>query len=101
MKLRKAKGVGDVVHYFFWCPGCDSAHRFDVPRWSFNGDMESPTFAPSLLYREINGGPTQCHLFLRKGKLQFLNDCPHDLAGRTVDIPQWPDERVHIHAVDD
>lgn len=42
------------VNYLVWCPGCKSAHRFttqnpDGPTWDFDGNMERPTFSPSLL----------------------------------------------------
>lgn len=75
--------------YLFFCPGCDTYHRFDVrtdggrPNWSFNGDMQKPTFAPSLLYPDL-----RCHLCLTDGRIQFLSDCTHELAGQTVDVPE-------------
>jgi hypothetical protein len=31
-----------------------------------------------------------CHSFVTDGRIQFLNDCTHPLAGQTVDIPEWP-----------
>ncbi len=37
-----------------------------------------------------------CHSFVGSsdgstpGKIQFLNDCTHALAGKTVDLPAWP-----------
>jgi hypothetical protein len=82
--------------FWFWCPGCDGAHKIDVypdgnsgsnPGWSFDGNYETPTFSPSLLCR----GQRTCHSFVQAGKIQFLNDCQHALAGQTVDLPQIPD----------
>lgn len=41
-----------------WCPGCDSLHPFTIESngklnrgttWSWDGDLERPTFSPSLL----------------------------------------------------
>ena len=58
-------------HFWFWCPGCEEAHQFEVPRWGFNGDFERPSFSPSLLLRRPG---LHCHLFLREGQLQFLGD---------------------------
>ncbi|MCP8600812.1 anaerobic dehydrogenase, partial [Acinetobacter baumannii] len=29
---------------------------------------------------------SRCHLFLTDGKIQFLSDCHHELAGLTVDM---------------
>ena len=76
--------------YFFKCPGCEYLHPFNVnpskPQcWNFNGDAEKPTFSPSLL---VNGThpESRCHLFLIEGKIRFLSDCHHHLAGQTVDM---------------
>jgi Family of unknown function (DUF6527) len=53
-------------------------------RWLFNGDMQSPTFSPSV---HIVG---KCHSFVSAGKIQFLSDCSHELAGRTVELEPFP-----------
>jgi len=73
----------------FWCPGCERAHAFDQ-RWTFNGDYEKPTFAPSLLCTAPYYGdmePYVCHSFVTDGRIQFLNDCTHKLIGQTVELP--------------
>jgi hypothetical protein len=31
-----------------------------------------------------------CHSFVVDGRIQFLGDCTHHLAGQTVDLPPWP-----------
>lgn len=31
-----------------------------------------------------------CHSFVTDGRIQFLGDCTHDLAGKTVDLPLVP-----------
>ena len=31
-----------------------------------------------------------CHSFVTDGRIQFLGDCTHKLAGQTVNIPEWP-----------
>lgn len=56
--------------------------------WSFNGDVNNPTFSPSLLvFKDL---PEQrCHSFVTDGKIQFLSDCFHDLAGQTVELPEY------------
>lgn len=69
-----------------WCPGCDCAHGMNT-RWSFDGNMERPTFSPSVLAR--TGGKV-CHSFIRDGRIQFLADSTHALAGQTVELPAWP-----------
>lgn len=105
----------------FYCPGCRHAHGIKTgagpgPRWGWNGNVEKPTFTPSVLVRGILEdmdeatqaaydalGPEQlrgalhdprfrsvCHSFVVDGRMQFLGDCTHALAGTTVDIPPWP-----------
>lgn len=82
---------------WFLCPGCDEPHRFTIGRadgWTFNGNYEFPTFTPSLLMRSTHGPertPKVCHLFMTDGKIRFLGDCTHELAGQTVDIPEPPE----------
>jgi hypothetical protein len=108
-KLRRAE-AGIVL---FWCPGCDSAHQIRVDpafgsAWGFNGDGNAPTFTPSVLVRsghfiepqgkhcDRSGDPEWpcncvcCHSFVTEGRIQFLTDCTHELAGQTVDLPDWP-----------
>ena len=102
---------------YFKCPGCGHIHgvafeRQDgKPVWTYNGDPNRPTFSPSLL---VTGGcrvdpkwhekepedpcdlqgPEKfrmcftCHSFVRDGRIEFLSDCTHDLAGQTVDLPE-------------
>ena len=63
------------------------------PTWSFNGDMERPTFVPSVL-QQYDYGPDDnrkhfvCHSFVRDGRIQYLDDCTHAMAGQTVDLPE-------------
>lgn len=102
----------------FHCPGCEAAHTVTTgvgpgPRWGFNGDHDRPTFTPSILVRQghyIESHKGQCycdwpdkdefpdlkcgicHSFVTDGRIQFLGDCTHALAGQTVDLPAWPDD---------
>jgi len=80
--------VNGQRHLWFECPGCEDCHAFMVPRWTWNGSMDAPTFMPSLL---CNGSDpkSRCHSFVTDGKIQFLSDCHHNLAGQTVQIPEW------------
>jgi hypothetical protein len=49
--------TGDRVDTVWtWCPGCDSLHPFRIrtvdgalPTWEWDGNLEAPTFSPSLL----------------------------------------------------
>ena len=76
--------------YYMHCPGCGFGHQIRSkefegkgPKWDFNGDMDNPTFSPSL---RVQGGSSNrmCHSFIRNGHWQFLSDCTHHLAGKTV-----------------
>ncbi|WP_269494193.1 DUF6527 family protein [Acinetobacter baumannii] len=80
--------------YFIECPGCKCWHALHVGpqhkiRWNFDGNLEKPTFSPSLM---VNAGErSQCHSFISNGQIQFLADCHHSLAGQTVDLPEVKD----------
>lgn len=108
--LSKILRNADGGLLLFWCPGCDCAHGPAVgegpgPRWGWNGDVDKPTFTPSILVQYdhyvppfIPGQPAPenqtkvhdvCHSFVTAGRIQFLSDCTHGLAGQTVDIPPW------------
>lgn len=69
--------------WVFWCPGCAEPHVFDK-RWTFDGNMEKPTFTPSLLVHHVPGAQPLCHSFVTGGVIQYLGDCEHALAGKTV-----------------
>ncbi len=75
-------------NYVFHCPGCGYGHPFDVPRWTWNGSFDKPTFQPSLLCNRDHPA-SRCHSFVTDGRIQFLDDCWHLLAGKTVDLPDW------------
>ena len=108
-KLRGLQG-GRVG---FMCPGCSTMHQVRVegegrPRWDWNGNADAPTFSPSINVTTghfvpgqerggwcvLSGGADpcdceRCHSFVRDGRIQFLGDCTHALAGQTVDLPDF------------
>jgi hypothetical protein len=115
-KLRRLEG-GRVG---FFCPACREVHQISVAddgghypgrAWGFNGNGDAPTFSPSILVRgkqverdaagrwtgEWVRGPDGkaldrvCHSFVRDGRIEFLGDCTHALAGQTVDLPSFTD----------
>lgn len=96
MLSEKLRG-GDGGQVFFECPGCKVPHGINVgagagPRWQWNGNVDRPTFSPSILVRYPWGSPQVekiCHSYVTDGRIQFLSDCTHILAGQTVDIPDW------------
>ncbi len=51
------------------CPACGYGHMFDS-RWSWNGNMEKPTFRPSMLTNSKyhSEHAPRCHSFVTDGK---------------------------------
>jgi hypothetical protein len=86
--------------YLFFCPGCKCAHGVWTTErngnhalWGFNGDINNPTFSPSIRVQSGNkDGATLCHSFIRDGKIQYLDDCAHELAGKTIELPDFDNE---------
>jgi hypothetical protein len=102
-KLRRWVGDGQAG-YSYWCQGCGSLHsvRTEGPNsWGFNGNVERPTFTPSVLvtypanpdadekFKEWRT-ERRCHTFVTDGTVQFLGDCTHALAGKTEPLPDLP-----------
>lgn len=93
------------------CLPVDELNR-SSPRWLWNGSTSRPTLEPSILMRTtrltergreqyqtiIDGGgdgerwkdldreEVVCHSFVRDGSIEFLGDCSHSLAGRTIPL---------------
>lgn len=97
MKVEKIEGTEHEGRGFI-CPGCEMYHvvvvkrntHEDGPTWGYNWDDQKPTFTPSILVRWEMGHERKkhvCHSFVREGRIQFLRDCTHDLAGETVELP--------------
>lgn len=102
----------------FWCPGCEQMHGINTGAdgWNWNGNVDKPTFNPSVLVTttrftakgeadyeewyadgcrprqgvEFESEPVRCHSFVTDGRINFLDDCTHSLAGQTVDLPELP-----------
>jgi len=104
-KLKKLEDLNGREEYMFYCPGCELHHGVWTgagpgPVWQFNGSMAAPTFSPSIRVRmgpkcnpatglRLPGASDQiCHSFVMDGKIQFLSDCTHRLAGQTVELPE-------------
>lgn len=71
----------------FYCPGCECSHGLNTnqnrrPAWIVTFFDGKPTVSPSILVRHKE----TCHLFIKDGKIEFLSDCTHKLAGKTVDM---------------
>lgn len=88
--IKGAKEV--IIGYMIECPACGNGHLFYTsyngkPAWTFNGNLENPTFSPSMLVYAHSPNQKRCHSFVRDGKIQFLDDCEHGLKGQTIDLP--------------
>jgi hypothetical protein len=111
--------TGDSGTIAFKCPGCGDIHALNVgsgpgPHWTYNGNPEAPTLHPSILAtsgHHCSGHVTGsecwctyddahpddpsgfkcyvCHSFVVDGRIRFLSDCTHALAGQTVDLPTF------------
>ncbi len=95
-----------------WCPGCGYGHEIDTEqpngsgaKWSFDGNMDSPTFTPSVnirtgRYADPNYKPepghdhsSVCHYNITAGRIVFHGDCTHGLKGQTVPLPEIPADK--------
>lgn len=117
MKLKPWSAVGENYGFTFYCPGCGEPHSINQT-WQVSEDRERPTVAPSILVTTGHFSPrfqktgkcwctynkdrpadeqskyrcNRCHLFITDGKLIYLGDCSHELAGKTIDMPDMPKE---------
>jgi hypothetical protein len=89
--------------YMIRCPECNW-HEFPKQRlsngaaWTFNGDVEKPTFSPSM-NECINptGSPhhqpdiptKRCHFIVTDGIINFCGDCTHGSAGKSMPLEHW------------
>jgi hypothetical protein len=119
-KLRSTEGNG-LVFWCPGCNAAHHIQHGagTGPRWGWNGNAEKPTFTPSVLvrnghYAKPGEQPGQCacdfqerypdqepwpwpcarcHSFVTYGQIQFLSDCTHALAGQTVPLPDFPENK--------
>lgn len=64
-------------------PVITSGKREGTGCWTWNGSTDKPTLKPSVL---TTGHNFRCHSWINDGKVKFLNDCTHELAGQTVEL---------------
>lgn len=98
--LNDADGPGKK-RVVFWCPGCQCHHGVPFEGstgWAWNNSFVKPTISPSILidYGGRPDRPKRCHLFVREGRVQFLSDCDHSYANRTIDLPPVDAEHAHV-----
>jgi hypothetical protein len=100
--MLSSKLVGSPDEPAHFCPGCQQMHVLPWKRgdWTFDGDFESPTFAPSFLHTWTEGPehvPRRCHYVLTAGVLNFCADSTHALAGQPVPLPDLPPDLIWTH----
>ncbi len=115
MKAHKGTD-GTVIYWCPGCDGHhgvatdpNNPNTVTGAKWRWNGSLEKPTFEPSVLVHSVetikrdapDRLPTEsieewcdkhrvktprCHHYVRDGRIEFLSDCEHSLAGQTVDM---------------
>lgn len=84
----------------FYCPcGLCGEVRIKKNRWKLSGTPDAPTITPSI-NTVINPSDhphynpevktSRCHILVQDGKIHYLDDCTHALAGKTIDLPELP-----------
>jgi hypothetical protein len=84
---------GNPDGWMFFCPACRCAHGINS-QWTYNGDPDAPTIRPSVRVRYVGEHTLEraeriCHSFVTDGRIEYLSDCTHSLAGQTVELPDW------------
>lgn len=86
--FRLQEGILPIA---FYCPGCEMYHGIDKT-WQITFSEEKPTVHPSVRVQYYNGKKDMtCHLFIKDGKIQYLMDSTHNLAGKIVDMKKEKD----------
>jgi hypothetical protein len=79
------------------CRKCGQ-HLIPIPRWNFNGNVDSPTFTPSVNescnppghpHFQPQAKSSRCHFVVTDGMIAYQGDCTHDLAGQTLPLEDW------------
>ena len=101
-KVWPLESKGKLIGYTFHCPGCKMEHVVHTEtvnrlnaRWTYNQRPQEPTFHPSVkvTWSDPETGKVMrtCHSFVQGGKIRFLADCSHALAGKEVPLPNYDD----------
>lgn len=93
MKIRNVIGGGIV----FFCPACKTTHSINTnpkngPVWQYSNNKNTgATILPSIKCTvDYPRYTSVCHFYITNNHFRYLNDCTHQLAGQTVEIPNWP-----------
>lgn len=97
--MDRTKEFGEN-EYGITCLACGSGHM--LKNWQFNGNLERPTFTPSLLvtgYLNAEHPNGRCHSYITDGKIEYLSDSTHEFAGKTVELGEYGDYDTPINVV--
>ncbi len=92
-KVQILEVDGEFCKWVIFCPACKDFHQMN-DGWEYNGLEDSPTFSPSIMVTQGFGNAkaaTVCHSFVTDGKIRYLQDCTHDMAGKVVALPECPE----------
>jgi len=85
--------VNDSGKYIYFCPGCLTNHMINTnrslgqPCHKLTGPLNKPTVRASVLSMGNKRlDKPHCHSFITEGRISFMEDCTHKLAGQTVDM---------------
>lgn len=96
-----------------WMIRCRSCHWHEYPKtgkpgasWTFNGDLERPTFRPSMNealgpFPEDSpwaGQIRRCHFTVTDGAIDYHGDCSHELRGK-MPLEPWPQAEIDYHSI--
>ena len=90
--VRDEKGMRferRIIGLAHWCPGCKKPHVLHKGDFQFDGEPDTPTVRPAAIFPD-------CAYIITNGKIYFLLDCTHSLAGRVVDMPEWRVEDARV-----
>jgi len=110
IRLQRNVDTGEITGYTFYCSGCSLNHNIGTG-WTFNYNLDCPSFTPSVLVRsghyneghrgncwctfykehperEVGFRCYRCHSYITEGKIHYLSDCSHALAGTIVEMSE-------------
>lgn len=134
MKILHTIQQPNQFQYMIFCPACKCGHGIRVGQqtgsnWDFNGNMEKPSFSPSLLISGVNlpdvdpetgdwkrgfdgnyildengriSGSKNwvCHSWITDGMIKFFDDSTHELKGQTVPLEEFWKMNFYVYMVE-
>jgi hypothetical protein len=83
MKLIRMNTNTIKAGWMFYCPACTYSHIFYDSGWTFDNNLETPSFTPAL---KNSFGTNVCDLNITSGEIIYQTDSTHALSGQTVQM---------------